>query len=304
MGDWLPWAAQAAFYEAKRKGFYDEENIDVEIKSPPNPADPIRLVAGKRVQFSLTYVPEIMLARQNGIPVVSVGVVVQKIASGLMFLPESGVKTPADLKGKTLGVGAKADAQAFLRTMMEASNLKRGDVKIVDPGYAHTSMLMSGTIDAAHALEFGELLTVNARLKKEKRPPAVFLPYSAYGVPAFYYIVIAAHQDWVKTNPQTTCRFIRATVKGLRSALENPEPINTFITDAHPGTNTLEENREKWRVINQFWVGKDKRFFSQDLDTWSSAQKWGIESKLLEGPVETPDKYFTNSYLDDSRLAR
>jgi putative hydroxymethylpyrimidine transport system substrate-binding protein len=299
MADWLPWASQAAFYEAKQKGFFTEEMLDVDIKSPPNPADPIKLVAMRRVQFSLTYVPEIMLAREMGIPILSVAIVLQKLASGLMVLPEKGVKTAADLKGMTLGVGPKADAQAFLRTMLAAAGLKREDVKIVDPGFSHIPMLMAGTVDAAHGLEFAELLVVNGRLRKENRPPATFLPYTDYGVPAFYYMLIAANEEWAKSNPQTTCRFLKASLKGLRSALANPEPINKFIGEARPGVYTYEENIERWNAMKPYWTGKDGKFFTQDLDTWVTAQKWALQTKLINEPVEAAEKYFTTAYLPE-----
>lgn len=299
MADWLPWASQAAFYEAKQKGFYAEQMLDVDIKSPPNPADPIKLVATKRVQFSLTYVPEVMLARENGIPIVSVAAVIQRIASGLLAMPGSGIKTAADLKGKTLGVGPKADAQAFLRTLMATAGLKREDVKIVDPGFAHVPMLMAGTVDAAHGIAFGELLVLNSRLRKEGKPPGTFLPYTDYGVPAFYYMVLAANEDWIKSNPQTTCRFIKATIKGLQSALASPERITRFLTDARPGVYTYEEMVEKWNAMKPYWHGKGGKFFTQDRETWAAAQKWGLQSKLINEPVDSPDQYFTNAYLSD-----
>jgi putative hydroxymethylpyrimidine transport system substrate-binding protein len=299
MADWLPWASQAAFYEAKQKGFYAEQMLDVEIKSPPNPADPIKLVATKRVQFSLTYVPEIMLARENGIPVVSVGAVIQKIASGLLVMPDSGVKTASDLKGKALGVGPKADAQAFLRTLMASAGLKREEVKVVDPGFAHVPMLMAGTVDAAHGIAFGELLVLNSRLRKEGKPPAVFLPYTSYGVPPFYYMVLAANEEWVKSNPQTTCRFIMASMKGLRSALANPESVTRFLTDARPGVYSYEEMVEKWTAMKPYWEGRGGKLFVQDRETWAAAQKWGLQSKLINEPVDSAEKYFTNVYLGD-----
>lgn len=297
MADWLPWTVQAPFYEAKQKGFYAEEGLDVQIKSPPNPADPIKLVATGRVEFSLTYVPEIMLARENGIPIVSIGAVVQQIQSGLMILPEKKVKTASDLKGLTLGVGPKADAQAYLRTLLASAGLKREDVKIVDPGFAHIPMLMSGTIGAAHGLKFSELLVINGRLRTEGRPPATFLPYTDYGVPAFYYMLIAANENWVKANPQTTCRFLKASMKGMRSALESPASVNHFLTDARPGLYTYDENMEKWEVMKPLWLDNEKRFLTQDLHTWAAAQKWALGVKLINEPVEAPQKYFKTDYL-------
>ena len=72
MGDWLPWASMGPMFAAQLSGYHADEGIEVEVIAPANPADPIKLVARERVNFSLTYVPEVMLSRETGIPVVSV----------------------------------------------------------------------------------------------------------------------------------------------------------------------------------------------------------------------------------------
>ena len=55
---------------------------------------------------------------------------------------------------------------------------------------------------------------------------------------------------------------------------------------------------EKWGVMKPLWEGKNKdNFFTQDLDMWTAAQKWAIQSKLINEPVEPPQKYFDPRYL-------
>ena len=297
MNDWLPVTQQAPLWEAKHKGFYKDEGLEVELIAPSNPADPIKLVAMKRVNFSITYVPEIMIAQELTIPVVSVATLLQKISSGLLFLPENDIKTAADLKGKVLGVGPKRDAQAYLSSVLESGGLTRKDVKVVDPGFAQVPALLAGKIDAAHALTFSEQLTVTGRLKKEGRPPAKILLYSDYGVPPFYYTVLAANRDWLKDNPQTACRFLKATMKGMKSVLANPEPVITFVTKARPGALTMDENWAKWNGHKDLYPGKGGRLLQQDLGTWDSAQAWALKRKLVNAPVGPASEYFTNAYL-------
>ena len=59
----------------------------------------------------------------------------------------------------------------------------------------------------------------------------------------------------------------------------------------------VEERKET--VLGDVKFGKDGKFYSQDLDTWNSAQKWGLSAKLINEPVEPPAKYFTTDYLAD-----
>src|ERR1700755_1170052 len=65
VADWLPWASQGPFYAASMKGYYKDEGLEVEIISPATDTDPIKLVARERAQFGMTYVPDIMAARDT-----------------------------------------------------------------------------------------------------------------------------------------------------------------------------------------------------------------------------------------------
>jgi putative hydroxymethylpyrimidine transport system substrate-binding protein len=297
MADWLPWTGQAPFWEAKEKGFFKDEGLEVDIKAPPNPADTIKLVATKRVQYSITYVPDVMLARETGIPVSSIAVVLARINSGLIVLPEKKVTSASQLKGMTIGVGAKADAQAFFRTLLATAGLKREDVQVVDPGFAHVQMLMAGKLDAIHGLGHVELLAINSRLRAAGRPAATFLRYTDYGVPMMYNLIVASNEEWAKANPRTTCRFLRASMKGWHSAMANPNYVNKFITDARPGVYTYEENVEKWNVMKPLWESAGGKLFAQDAQTWATAQKWALSSKLITEPVQPAESYFTNDYM-------
>ena len=155
---------------AQLAGYYADRGLEVDIVSPANPADPIKLVASGQVEFSLTYVPEIMLAHEAGIPVISVATTLRVLSSGLFFLTDREIDGPEDLSGMTLGVGPKQDAQAFLDTVLEAGGLTRDDVEVVDPGYAHIPMILAGQIDAAHGLTYSEGMAA-AEAEGEGRHP-------------------------------------------------------------------------------------------------------------------------------------
>jgi len=298
MADWLPWASQAGMWEAKHKGIYTELGLDVDVKAPPNPADPIKLVAAKRVHFSMTYVPEVMLSREQQIPIAAVGVLMQTIDSGLSFLPDKNpIKSAKDLKGKTLGVGPKADAQAYLRTLLESAGLKREDVKVVDPGFAHVQMIQAEKVDAIHALRFGETRVLTKRQKKENKPDAGILLYRDHGVPAFHYMLLASNDEWVAKNPNVSCAFLKGTMLGLQSAIKDPTYVNKFITDARPGVYTLEENTDRWEQTLPQWKTKEGKMLRNDPELWKQAQAWAVKVNLIKPTTESYETYFTNAYV-------
>lgn len=295
MADWLPWASQGPMMTAQIGGFYKAEGLTVKIIAPANPADPIKLVARLRVDFSLSYVPEVMLARETKIPVISVAAFMRVLGSGLFYLGDAPIKGPADLKGKTVGVGPKLDAQAFLATLLASGGLTKKDMKIVDPGYAHVPLVLTGKIDAAHGLTFGEGVVANEQLQKEGKPKVNWLLYRDFGVPNFYYMLLVGNEDWVKKNANATCRFLRATRKGTETWLKNPKATLAAISKRNQAF-TPKQHRGIFDATTTHWKTSDGVYFSQDVSVWKRAQDWAMKQKLLTVSSD-PASYFTNDFL-------
>ena len=294
MADWLPWASQGPMIAAQLGGYYKDEGLEVKIISPANPADPIKLVARERVTFSLTYVPEVMLARETGIPVISVAAFMRVLGSGLFYLSDSPVNTVADLKGKILGVGPKMDAQAFLATLLASGGLTKEDVEIVDPGYAHVPLVVTGKITAAHGLVFGEGVVADLVLEGEGKKPAKWLLYREHGVPAFYYQLLVGNENWIQANPNATCRFLRATEKGTEKWLADPTDTLAVISKGNEAF-TPEQHRGIFDATQSHWKESDGTIFTQDVAVWKDAQDWAVAQGLIAVPAD-PNTYFTNDY--------
>ena len=242
MADWLPvTVSQGPFWEAKLNGYYAEEGLDVDIIAPANPADPIKLVARERVNFSLTYVPEVMISRDTGIPVISIATTLRKLVSGFMSLEETGLEHPRDLRGKIIGTGPKLDAQAFLDTLLDTGGLTRKDVKVVDPGFAHIPLTLENKVHATHALSYFEQALADVVLKQRGKPPVRFMHYTDFGVPQFYYQLIVANELWTERNPNATCAFLKASMRGHADWIEGGEKSLQYVR--RQGERHLQRNR-------------------------------------------------------------
>lgn len=296
MADWLPWASQGPMMAARINGYYDDEGLAVNIIAPANPADPIKLVARERVNFSLTYVPEVLMSRDTGIPVVAIATTLRKIVSGLTSLDESGISSPADLKGKTVGQNVKMDAQAYLDTILAADGLSRDDLKVIDPGYAGISLALAGKVHAFHSLHYGEWMMINMELAKMGKKPARFLAYTDHGVPQFYYQLIVGNENWIERNPHATCRFLRASRKGLETWLEDADSL--AIQHAIKANDIFTEamHRESERLAKPDWVAADGTIFHQVEGPWETARDWAMKYKLIS-VGDDPSAYFTNAYI-------
>lgn len=297
VADWLPWSSQGPFYAASMKGYYKEEGLDVDIISPATSTDPIKLVARERADFSMTYVPDIMAARDTGIPVVSVAAMLRPLAYGMIVAPEMGIDSPAGFKGKTVGVSAIPATRAYFDTMLASANLSEKDMDVVDPGYSNVTLLMAGKLSAISGLSYSELMTANEQRAKDGKPPYLYWPFTKYGVPDFYFMVLAGNENWLKEHPAAACRFLRATERGYQEFAANADVYNKFFASKNDVFN-LQDHANMTKLTLPDWLSPDKKLLVQDEKVWQDAQDWAMKTKLISVGSK-PDEYFTNAYLPD-----
>jgi putative hydroxymethylpyrimidine transport system substrate-binding protein len=136
MLDWYPNAVHSFLYVAEEKGYFEEEGIELDIQFPANPTDPINLAAAGKVTMAITYQPDVIIAKtEQDIAVKSVGVLVRSPLNHLGFLEESGIKSPKDLEGKTIGYTGIPLNEAMVETMMKTDGADFNSVTMVDVGF-------------------------------------------------------------------------------------------------------------------------------------------------------------------------
>ena len=123
MLDYFPNADHAGIYAAEAAGHFKQAGLDVTIRQPPDPAAPIKQVAAGRVDLAISYEPEVLRARDQGLRVVTVGAVVQKPLTSIISLPAAKIAKPADLKGKTVGTAGIDYQSAYLQTILSEARV-------------------------------------------------------------------------------------------------------------------------------------------------------------------------------------
>ena len=293
MTDWFLWAATGPFAAAVEAGYYTDEGMQIELLPAPDAAAPVKFAARGTVDFALSYVPETVLAQETGIPVVAVGTTLRVLQSATAYWPDSGISEPADLAGRTIGVTSDLQTQTYFDTLLTSAGLTRDDVTVVDPGFASTQMLADRVIDASAAqLVFTDTVRFPALVDDT---PAHFV-YTDHGVPDYYWMLILTDANFAASNPNTVCRFLRATAKGIDAYLENPGPANAYIA-AENEWLPLEVHAAMGENLREFW--KDPatgRVLWQDPAVWQEAHEWALETGLIELDNDSSE-YFTNDYL-------
>lgn len=295
MADWLPWAGQGPIFAAQVGGYYKDEGIEFEMTFPTNPADTLKLVATGKMDLAFSYVTDLLMGRDAGIPVTSIGALMRNLVSGLMVRSDSGIKEPADLKGRTVGVPAAPQFLAEANTLLASAGLTEADVTMVDPGYSGIQMFIAGKLEANYGMITTDPVMVDPELANQGEEPVNFLLYRDYGVPNYYFEIMVGNTEWLAAHPATACRFLRATLKGLDDWIEDPEPAIAAMV-AETDLYTLVQQQQMAYATMADWKDKQGRAFVQDLDVWEAAQDWALEQKLVSKKID-PASLFSNDYM-------
>ena len=133
--DWFPWSNHSGLFIAQERGYFAEQGLEVDIFVPGDPSTVLQTVAAGKDDFGISYQPELLIAREQGIPAVSIMALAQHPLNSVMTLKESGIVEPRDLAGKKVGSPGLPSDEALLDTMLEFQGLSLEDVEMVNVGF-------------------------------------------------------------------------------------------------------------------------------------------------------------------------
>src|ERR1700730_3361272 len=186
MLDFFPNADHAALYSAIAQGDFRADGLDVRAETPADPAEPLKLLAAGKVDMAISYEPELLLARDQGLKLVSVGALVQRPLTSIIALPGQHVAKVADLAGKTVGTAGIPYQSAELRSALKTAGVSASKVKEVNVGFNLVPAMLSGKV-AATLGGFWNYEAIQLRLL-HKHP--IVIPVDQAGVPTYDELIL------------------------------------------------------------------------------------------------------------------
>lgn len=149
--DWTPWGVHGAVHLAQAKGWLAAAGLDVEVQDGNGSAATVQIV-GNSNEFDIGHasLATMMVARSKGLPIKAVAVYARQGDIGCFVPKESGIRGPADLRGKKIVYTAGSLEAPFIDTFLSAGGLTRNDVDLVSVDAASkAATYASGRVDAA-----------------------------------------------------------------------------------------------------------------------------------------------------------
>lgn len=292
--DWYPNANHAGLFLAQEQGVFAAAGLAVETYTPADPTTVLQTVGAGKDTFGISYQTDVLLARAQGVPVVSVAALVQRPLLGVMSLRSAGITRPRDLVGKTVGYPGIPSQEAFLATMLETDGASLADVELVNVGFDLVPAVVSGRLDAV----MGAYWTHETILAEREGYAVDLLRVEDWGVPPYYELVLVTSEETVATKPELVRAFLGALRHGYDAAIADPDAALDALAVVAPELDRAVE-AEGLVLLAPAWTEDVPVFGAQTPERWQTYATWMAERGLIPAGLD-PAAAFTTALLPGS----
>ncbi len=287
---YIPNVQFAPLYVTLDKGYFAEAGFDVSFDYRAE-TDGVALVGQGELPFAIASGEQVLLAREQGLPVVYVMAWYQDFPVGVVAKAESGIQEPADLAGKKVGLPGLYGANYIgLVALLRASGMQESDITLDSVGYNQAEVLATDQDDAVSIYVTNEPIQLrNQGYDINVIPVADYVHLTANGV--------VTNEDLIANEPETVRRFVQAFQHGLADTIANPE--EAYQISLKYVENLAEADKDVQMAVLEASV----EYWKADLLGHSNAEAWeNMQAVLMqmnmltnEQPIEDA---FTNQFVE------
>lgn len=298
---WVTQAQFAGYYVAKDKGFYEEENLEVEIKPGGPDIAPAQVLAGGGADVVLDWMPSALATREKGLPLVNIAQPFKSSGMMLTCRKDSGITSPADFKGKTLGVWFFGNEYPFLSWMSKLGIKTEGGpdgVTVLKQGF-NVDPILQKQADCVSTMTYNEYWQIiDAGLTPDD---LITFKYEDEGVATLEDGIYVLEENLKDPSfEDKMVRFVRASMKGWKYAEENPdEAADIVLENDASGAQTEKHQKRMMGEIAKLTAGSngtlEEADYRRTVDTLLSA---GSDPVITKEPVGAWTSVITDKALN------
>lgn len=286
----LKWVSQAQFagyFVAKAKGFYKEAGLDVTIKPGGPDVAPPQVIAGGGADVVVDWMPSALASREKGVPLVNISQTFKRSGLEVTCRAETGIKTPVDLKGKTVGVWYGGNEYPFLSWMSKLGykpDGSAGGVKVIKQGF-NVDPLLQKQADCVSTMAYNEYWQVIDGGYKPSQ--LVVFKYENEGVATLedgLYVLEKNLKD--PAFVAKMAKFVKASTKGWDYAKKNPdEAVKIILAADTTGAKTAKDQKRMMDEVGKLLGDAEGKLDVKDYDrTVATLMAGGSDPVITKKP--------------------
>jgi putative hydroxymethylpyrimidine transport system substrate-binding protein len=281
MLDWFPNADHAGIYQALAEGDFTKAGLDVHVQVPSDPAAPLKLLATGKVDAAVSYEPEVLLARNQGLALVSVAAIVQQPLTSIVSIGSKHITTPAQLRGKRVGDAGIPYQHAYLTTILAQAGVPANSVKELNVGANLVPAMLSGRVDATLGSFWNYEAIQLAMLKKH--PNVIHM--EQVGVPTYNELVVVVRKNTIVNHPDVVRRFVQALGRGYEAVRRDPQAAVANLVHANSGLDPKLQLASVEATLPAFFPSNPADPWGwQDPNQWTAYGEWMLKNHLISDP--------------------
>ena len=257
---WVTQAQFAGYYVALENGYYDDEGLDVTIKSGGPDIAPPQVMAGGGADILIEWMPAALASREKGLNLVNIAQPFKSTGMMLTCRKDSGISSPSDFADKTLGVWFYGNEYPFLSWMSKlnmATDGSAGGVTVLKQGWGIEPILQKQA-DCVSTMTYNEYWQViDGGLSADE---LVVFPYDEQGVSTLEDGLYVLEENL--TDPafvDKAARFLRASMKGWEWASNNSDAAADIVLENDmSGAQTEKHQRRMMGEVNKLTANGGK----------------------------------------------
>lgn len=291
--DYLPQGYHAPLFYGVAKGFYKEQGIDLQIADGKGSNASLQSVAAGNDMIILANYATMAQSTTQGMPIIAIGGLIQKLPDAIIALKGSGITKPKDLEGKSGSIPPTSAVFKLFPAFAGAAKIDLDKVKMVQMSAGAThSALLQGQVDFTTGWAFTQGVQI-AQHKPIEEP----IMMADYGL-NILGVGFVVKNDTAATKGDILKRFMAATARSYQESAKNPEAAVQAMFDARPEVEKgsalsqlklfppyLQTERSKGRPFG--WVAKEDWVQTVDI----LKKYFGVTA-----PIDV-DKIYTNQFV-------
>ena len=294
---WLFNISSAGDIWADVHGRFRKNGLSVTVKAGGPERDAIKELELGHAHFGVASADQVIRAISKGAPIIVLAQLFQVNPLQWIYRPDKiTIESPADLKGKTIGVTFGGNDETIMKAILTKHNIHENEVNLFSVRYDYTPFYQ-GKVDLWPIYRNAQAVIIGKKLQDAGEQIAFFNPHEAEI--AFVANSVITTKKILEEYPETVQKFMDALLTAWSESLDpaNQEKIIETVYQFDPDT-PMEIIRKQLEITRTLMMpegdyAKGKNLFGKiDIAAWQQTEKIMQDQHLIPKPIKI-EKYLT-----------